>query len=236
MGDLGVELYYMRNRWYEPRTGRFLSEDPIGLAGGINPYVYAGDDPVNRWDPRGLIAIRQCEIDGTCGREDGAAERYEDLVEETNPFDANSGGEMTGGPAGTRPAPQERGKTVCIGATLDFAFSAVTDALFFTGIGATAKWARGLAKANALWRMGGHKRAARAGAEIERRLGAHLARGGGIGQAAQAMRLGVIDAGMTGMVGSLLEDPLVAVHMAADFIPGVGSVDSFFGALGCWLR
>jgi RHS repeat-associated protein len=102
-----VELYYMRNRWYEPRTGRFLSEDPIGLAGGINPYVFAGADPVNGWDPRGLIAIRQCEIDGTCGREDGAAERYEDMVEETNPFDANSGGEMTGGPAGRRPAAQE---------------------------------------------------------------------------------------------------------------------------------
>jgi len=31
--------------------GRFLSEDPIGLAGGINSYVYAGNDPVNGWDP-----------------------------------------------------------------------------------------------------------------------------------------------------------------------------------------
>jgi hypothetical protein len=83
--------------------------------------------------------------------------------------------------------------------------------------------------------MGGHKAAARAGAEIERRLGAHLARGGGIGQAAQAMRLGVIDAGMTGMVGSLLEDPLVAVHMAADFIPGLGTFDSLITAGVCWL-
>lgn len=26
-----VELYYLRNRWYEPRTGRFLSEDPLGI-------------------------------------------------------------------------------------------------------------------------------------------------------------------------------------------------------------
>lgn len=53
---LGPELdvYYMRSRWYEPKTGRFLSEDPLGLAAGINPYVYAADDPVNRADPSGL--------------------------------------------------------------------------------------------------------------------------------------------------------------------------------------
>ncbi len=49
-----VDFYYMRNRWYEPKTGRFLSEDPIGLAGGINPYTYAGNDPVNGSDPTGL--------------------------------------------------------------------------------------------------------------------------------------------------------------------------------------
>ncbi len=33
--------------------GRFISEDPIGLAGGVNPYVFAGNDPVNRRDPSG---------------------------------------------------------------------------------------------------------------------------------------------------------------------------------------
>jgi hypothetical protein len=49
-----TELLYMRNRWYEPRTGRFISEDPIGLAGGVNPLVFAGNDPVNGRDPTGL--------------------------------------------------------------------------------------------------------------------------------------------------------------------------------------
>lgn len=33
-GD-STRLYYMRNRWYDPVAGRFLSEDPIGQAGGI---------------------------------------------------------------------------------------------------------------------------------------------------------------------------------------------------------
>jgi RHS repeat-associated protein len=47
-------LYYMRARWYHPVQGRFLSEDPIGLAGGINPYVFAGDDPIGGRDPSGL--------------------------------------------------------------------------------------------------------------------------------------------------------------------------------------
>jgi murein DD-endopeptidase MepM/ murein hydrolase activator NlpD len=44
---------YMRNRWYEPQSGRFLSEDPIGLNGGINLYAFAGDNPVSRGDPSG---------------------------------------------------------------------------------------------------------------------------------------------------------------------------------------
>jgi RHS repeat-associated protein len=48
------DLYYMRNRWYEPASGRFLSEDPIGLDGGINPVAFTASDPVNGIDPLGL--------------------------------------------------------------------------------------------------------------------------------------------------------------------------------------
>ncbi|MGH7701038.1 MAG: RHS repeat-associated core domain-containing protein, partial [Gemmatimonadales bacterium] len=36
---------------------RFLSEDPIGLEGGINPLLYAGNDPVNHRDPTGLYCV-----------------------------------------------------------------------------------------------------------------------------------------------------------------------------------
>src|SRR6266545_5316011 len=45
---------YLRNRWYDPKTGRFLTQDPIGLAGGVNLYSYAGNNPVSFGDPFGL--------------------------------------------------------------------------------------------------------------------------------------------------------------------------------------
>lgn len=47
-------LLYMRNRYYDPVTGQFTQEDPIGLAGGLNAYGFAGGDPVNHSDPFGL--------------------------------------------------------------------------------------------------------------------------------------------------------------------------------------
>ena len=48
----GVDFY--RARYYSPTLQRFISEDPAGLAGGLNFYSYAGDNPVNNRDPLGL--------------------------------------------------------------------------------------------------------------------------------------------------------------------------------------
>ena len=50
----GAGLVHFRARAYDPGTGRWVSADPIGVAGGINLYGYAGGDPVNRVDPSGL--------------------------------------------------------------------------------------------------------------------------------------------------------------------------------------
>jgi len=58
---LGNGLQYKRNRFYDPGTGRFTQEDPIGLAGGLNSYGYANGDPINLSDPLGLCPI---EVDG----------------------------------------------------------------------------------------------------------------------------------------------------------------------------
>jgi RHS repeat-associated protein len=48
---------YMRNRYYDPSTGKFTQRDPAGLAGGLNLYGYAGGDAVNYSDPFGLCTI-----------------------------------------------------------------------------------------------------------------------------------------------------------------------------------
>jgi len=55
--DAETGLHYNTHRYYDPKTGRYLTPDPIGLAGGINPYVYVGGDPVNRMDLDGLWTL-----------------------------------------------------------------------------------------------------------------------------------------------------------------------------------
>jgi RHS repeat-associated protein len=53
-------LLYRRNRYYDPATGRFTQEDPIGLAGGLNLYGFADGDPVAYSDPYGLSPQDNC--------------------------------------------------------------------------------------------------------------------------------------------------------------------------------
>ena len=66
--DLG--LYYLRARYYNPLTGRFMSRDPYEPAlrnpngTPINPrelhkYLYTGGDPVNWIDPRGMDDLEE---------------------------------------------------------------------------------------------------------------------------------------------------------------------------------
>lgn len=50
-------LYFHRARYLDPELGRFLSEDPIGLGGGINPFVYGTNDPINSLDPTGCFSL-----------------------------------------------------------------------------------------------------------------------------------------------------------------------------------
>ena len=53
--DADSGLYDNRARHYDPRIGRFLSQDPIWFGGGINFYGYVSNNPVNSTDPAGLL-------------------------------------------------------------------------------------------------------------------------------------------------------------------------------------
>ena len=98
--DLG--LYYLRARYYNPTTGRFMSRDPEG-GNAINPktlhkYLYAGNNPVRYADPRGRdlfeygirssAAIPEAKLIDIYGCVAGAALAAADLILlEVNPND-----------------------------------------------------------------------------------------------------------------------------------------------------
>jgi len=48
-----IGIYNLRARWYDPVTGRWLSNDPSGLEGGLNQYCFAYNCPVLLNDPDG---------------------------------------------------------------------------------------------------------------------------------------------------------------------------------------
>jgi RHS repeat-associated protein len=54
--DSETGLYFNRARYFDPATGRWLSEDPIRFFGDKNFYRYSLNNPVNYSDPSGLQA------------------------------------------------------------------------------------------------------------------------------------------------------------------------------------
>lgn len=60
-------MIYNYFRDYEPRTGRYIQSDPIGLEGGPTLNVYVGGNPLSAVDPKGLAAAGRA-IGGQVGR------------------------------------------------------------------------------------------------------------------------------------------------------------------------
>ena len=71
--DEDTGLHYNLFRYYAPECGRFISQDPIGLAGGINLYAYA-PNPLSYIDPLGL-----CKLRGSDGRYRSAQNIQEEI-------------------------------------------------------------------------------------------------------------------------------------------------------------
>jgi RHS repeat-associated protein len=67
--DPETGLRYYRAGYYDPASGRFISEDPIGFRAGINMFEYVHNNPTNSIDPSGKQTAQKnpfCERDGTC--------------------------------------------------------------------------------------------------------------------------------------------------------------------------
>jgi RHS repeat-associated protein len=60
-----AELQNDLARWYDPATGRWLSQDPLGLGPDTSPYRYVKNDPLGYRDPLGLSAEDSGSGDGT---------------------------------------------------------------------------------------------------------------------------------------------------------------------------
>jgi len=83
--DLG--LYYLRARYYNPATDRFLSRDPepgnIAIPDTLHKYLYAGGEPVDWVDPSGREAIASY---ATINRVFALTVAYTGVVLATNPL------------------------------------------------------------------------------------------------------------------------------------------------------
>ena len=94
-------LYDNGYRQYDPVVGRYLTPDPMGTVDGLNPYLYVGNNPLNKVDPYGLyqtdmhyymtyfLAIT-AGIDSDNARRIALAAQFVDVNDNTSPLPEGS--------------------------------------------------------------------------------------------------------------------------------------------------
>ncbi|MBV8620054.1 MAG: RHS repeat-associated core domain-containing protein, partial [Curvibacter sp.] len=75
--DRETGLFYNRYRYYQPTAGRYLTQDPVGLSGGANIYLYPSN-PIQWIDPRGLTPVPTDQEDFA-----GAGGRIDSIINNT---------------------------------------------------------------------------------------------------------------------------------------------------------
>ncbi|GKS98482.1 DUF6531 domain-containing protein [Acidovorax sp. SUPP3434] len=68
--DAETGLHYNRFRYYDPHLGQYITQDPIGLDGGVNKYIYPLN-PIIYVDPLGLTETTTPELANQDGRASG---------------------------------------------------------------------------------------------------------------------------------------------------------------------
>lgn len=64
--DQETGLHQNWHREYDPRIGRFVQADPVGLSGGPNVFAYSNSSPTKFVDPKGLTAGEFDSCFNTC--------------------------------------------------------------------------------------------------------------------------------------------------------------------------
>jgi hypothetical protein len=76
------------HRYYSLRPERFVNQDPIGIPNGLNPFTYAGDNPVNigDWSSPGSVDGGRFGLQAAwvCSRSKVMGDRYPSVVGEVD--------------------------------------------------------------------------------------------------------------------------------------------------------
>lgn len=82
--DSETGLFYQRARYYDAEHGRFLTPDPLGVFGGLNPYRFCLNQPFLVIDPLGLqpCPLSEAECDDLFNNIERRAEHLEQRWDE----------------------------------------------------------------------------------------------------------------------------------------------------------